>query len=81
MSPSSPQSDSSGHDPAARLLGLEEKIMFQQRGLEELNEVILRQQGELDQLRREVQSLRSLSERVVEQAGGEDLPHEKPPHY
>jgi SlyX protein len=81
MSQSSPQSDSAGHDPAARVSDLEEKIMFQQRGLDELNEVVLRQQSELDQLRREVQSLRTLAERATEQDGAEDLPHEKPPHY
>jgi SlyX protein len=81
MSQSSPQSDSAGHDPAASVLGLEEKIMFQQRGLDELNEVVLRQQSELEQLRREVHSLRTLAERAIEQGGAEDLPHEKPPHY
>ncbi len=81
MSQPSPQPDSADHDPAARVLALEERVMFQQRGLDELNEVVLRQQGELDQLRREVESLRGLAERAIEQAGGEDLPHEKPPHY
>jgi len=81
MSQPSPQSDSGGQDPAARVLGLEEKIMFQQRALDELNEVVLRQQGELDRLHREFQSLRALTERAMEQGGGEDLPHEKPPHY
>jgi SlyX protein len=81
MSQSSPQSDSAGPDSTARVLDLEEKVMFQQRGLDELNEVVLRQQVELDRLRLEVQSLRTLSERALEQGGGEDLPHEKPPHY
>jgi SlyX protein len=81
MSQSSDQSDAAGPDPAARVLDLEERIMFQQRGLDELNEVVLRQQVELDRLRREVGSLRTLSERALEQGGGEDLPHEKPPHY
>ena len=81
MGQSSSQSDSGGQDPAARVLGLEEKVMFQQRALDELNEVVLRQQEELDRLRREVQSLRTLTKRAMEQGGGEDLPHEKPPHY
>lgn len=80
MSQPSSQPDSSEHDPAAGVLRLEEKVMFQQRALDELNEVVLRQQGELAQLRREVESLRGLAEQALEQTG-EDLPHEKPPHY
>ena len=81
MSPSTPPDDSTEHDPAARLLQLEEKVMFQQRTLDELNGVVLRQQGELDRLRGEMKSLSALSERAIELAGGDDLPHEKPPHY
>jgi uncharacterized coiled-coil protein SlyX len=80
MSQPSSQSEPTPQDPAERVLGLEEKIMFQQRGLDELNEVVLRQQVELDRLHLEVKSLRTLAEREQEQ-GGEDLPHEKPPHY
>ena len=80
MSRPSAESDSAGHDPAARVLDLEEKIMFQQRALDELNEVVLSQQSELERLHREVESLRALAERAVQQ-GSEDLPHERPPHY
>ena len=81
MSQSSSQPDSAERHHVERGLKLEEKIMFQQRTLDELNEVVLRQQGELDRLRCEVESLRTLAKRAIELAGGDDLPHEKPPHY
>ena len=88
MSQSSPKADSAEQDRVARalkleerVLKLEEKVTFQQHMLSQLNEVVLRQQDELDQQRREMESLRSISERAIELAGGEDLPHEKPPHY
>lgn len=60
---------------------LEEKIMFQQRAIEELNEVVLKQQNELERLGREIESLRSVTHGLVERGTAEDLPHEKPPHY
>lgn len=81
MSRSSPQSDSSADNPDDRLLKMEEKLMFQQRTLDELNEVVLQQQSELGRLRIELDSLRTLAERAIELSGGDDLPHEKPPHY
>ncbi len=76
MNPASSQPDS-----AERMLELEEKLMFSQRALDELNEVVLRQQSEVDRLCREVQSLRTSVERAIALAGGENLPDEKPPHY
>lgn len=73
-------------DPAAaaestdrRLRALEERLSFQQRLLDELNEVVLGQRAVLDRLARELAACRAaigdLSLR------GDDLPHEKPPHY
>jgi len=67
--------------PDSRVMELEEKIMFQQRTLEELNGVVLQQQNDLDQLRREFESLRSTTQGLIDRGTGEDLPHEKPPHY
>ena len=60
---------------------LQEKIMFQQRALDELNGVVLQQQTEIDRLGKELRALRSLLQQSIEQGAGEDLPHEKPPHY
>jgi len=67
--------------PTSSLVELEEKIMFQQRAIEELNDVVLKQQNELERLGREIESLRSVTHGLVERGTGEDLPHEKPPHY
>jgi len=62
-------------------IALEERIMFQQRALDELNGVVLEQQSEIDRLGHELRALRSLIQQSIEQGAGEDLPHEKPPHY
>jgi len=65
----------------AQFIELEQKLTFQQRSFEELNSVVLQQQLELERLGREVQSLRQLLQGMAERGGGDDLPHEKPPHY
>lgn len=77
---SSPPSPESGDFPA-QLIELEQKLMFQQKAFDELNSVVLDQQVELEQLRREVESLRKLVQGLADGGLGEDLPHEKPPHY
>lgn len=59
---------------------LEEKLTYQQRQLEELNAVVIAQQEQLDQLRREVARLGGVVQDVLA-TGTENLPHEKPPHY
>jgi SlyX protein len=61
-------------------VALEEKLLFQQRELDQLNSVILEQQAELERLRREVTQLTASIRSVLERSG-DDLPHEKPPHY
>jgi uncharacterized coiled-coil protein SlyX len=43
--------------------------------------VVLRQQGELEGLRREVESLRTLAERAIDLTSSVSPPDEKPPHY
>ena len=66
---------------AEKLIDLEEKLMFQQRAIDDLNGVILQQQSEINRLQSELQANRKLIEDLTEQALGKDLPHEKPPHY
>jgi len=68
-------------NPPSSAIELEQKIMFQQRTLDELNEVVLQQQTEIDRLGKEQRALRALLQQSIEQGVGEDLPHEKPPHY
>jgi uncharacterized coiled-coil protein SlyX len=63
-----------------RFIALEERLAFQQRMLEEINSVVVSQQAELDRIRREVSQLTETSHQLMERAG-DNLPHEKPPHY
>ncbi len=65
----------------AQVLDLEHKLTFQQQAFDQLNGVVLEQQTELERLRREIQSLRQLLQGLTDRGAGEDLPHEKPPHY
>ena len=65
----------------ALLVELQQKLTFQQRSFEELNTVVLEQQRELEQLRRELHSLRQAMQGLADRGVGDDLPHEKPPHY
>lgn len=76
--PSLPADD---QDLAAQVIDLEQKLTFQQRSFDELNSVVLEQQSELELLRREMKSLRQLLHGFSGGGLGEDLPHEKPPHY
>lgn len=61
---------------------LEEQIAHLTRTVEELNEVITRQQVELDTLTRRVHMLMEReAERKQAQSGGIILGDERPPHY
>jgi SlyX protein len=68
-------------DLDARLRPLEERLAFQERAIDELNEAVLRQQQQIDQLNRQLAALTRGLEQLAEQGQGGDLPHEKPPHY
>jgi SlyX protein len=63
-----------------RLRALEERLTFQQRAVEDLNEVVLRHERRIEELTRELAMYAATLERVSQQTAGE-LPHEKPPHY
>jgi SlyX protein len=68
-------------DNAKRIQAVEERLMFQQRLLDELNDVVLRQQKRLDDLTRRLGKLADALERLADASAGGELPHEKPPHY
>ena len=56
---------------------IETRLAFQEREIEKLKEALLEQQKRLERLA-------ALCERLRQKAlepPGEDLPHEKPPHY
>jgi uncharacterized coiled-coil protein SlyX len=61
-----------------RLLALEVQVAFQQQMLDQFHEVLLRQQAEIDKLAGTTAAFRTALDRL---SAGEDLPHEKPPHY
>ncbi len=75
-----PTSSDGPESESAAILALQETLSFQQRQLDQFNSVVLEQQAEIDRLRREVQTLTDVVRGSFERLG-EDLPHEKPPHY
>lgn len=62
---------------AERLAELEATVAFQDREIAKLKESLLEQQKRLERLAALCETLRQ----KALQAPGEDLPHEKPPHY
>ena len=61
---------------------LEEQIAHLTRTVDELNEVVTRQQGDIDRLNKRVQMLMEReAQREAEGSGGIVLGDERPPHY
>lgn len=56
---------------------LETRLAFQEREIEKLKEALLEQQKRLERLAALCDTLR----KKALEPPGEDLPHEKPPHY
>jgi uncharacterized coiled-coil protein SlyX len=65
----------------ARLVGLEERLTFQQRQIDELQAVVLEHRRQLDSLARAWSQCREGLESLRQSGAGENVPHEKPPHY
>ncbi len=63
-----------------RLMELEIKMTFQENLVEELNEVIIRQQAQIDRLDQELKTLVAQF-RSVQQLPPETTPDPPPPHY
>lgn len=64
-----------------RFVALEERLTYQQHLIDQLNEVVLAQQLHLERLGRELNNYATAVARLAQSPSGEDLPHEKPPHY
>lgn len=64
-----------------RITDLEERLTHQQHLIDQLNEVVLGQARQLERLGRELANYVRAVERLAENGSGDDLPHEKPPHY
>ena len=66
---------------SARLESLEFKLAHLERGLQELSDVVIRQQKDLDRLALLNQQLSRQLETMREEAEAGKDPHEIPPHY
>lgn len=64
-----------------RLIELENRIAFQDHTLQELNEVIVRQQREIDDLRRELEALRAQFQALAPALVASRSEETPPPHY
>ncbi|MGI9457901.1 MAG: SlyX family protein [Aeoliella sp.] len=62
---------------------LEELLAHQQHLIDALNSVVTEQRLEMDALQQKVTRLEEQMRGLAQSAalGGDDLPHEKPPHY
>jgi SlyX protein len=64
------------------MLDIEEKLAHLTRTVDELSEVVARQQGEIDTLTRRVHMLMQREgEREAQDSGGVVISNERPPHY
>ena len=70
-------------DTDQRLTELEIKASFQEDLLDQLNQVIVRQQQDIAQLRRDMDTLRQQALQATDAGPGllRDLRDERPPHY
>lgn len=71
------------NDLADELIELQTRIAFQEDTISQLNEVITKQDADILQLQ---QQMRLLAKRIDELAlaqvsSGEEIAHERPPHY
>ncbi|MBL6905278.1 SlyX family protein [Gammaproteobacteria bacterium] len=67
-----------------KLVELETKFSYQEDLLSALNEVVIRQQRQLDELLRQMSAVKEQLQEAIERVpgeGGELDQNEKPPHY
>lgn len=64
-----------------RLIEIETKVLFQEDTIEQLNQVVCRQQEQLQQMQTVLQTLTKNLKALLEANQDIRLGHEKPPHY
>ena len=74
-------SSSAPGDQSERLTKIEERMAHLEQQFEQLSEVVLDQGRELQSLTRELTQNRAIIQQLLDDDRGQDLPHEKPPHY
>lgn len=64
-----------------RLVDLEARLAFQERTLQELNDVVVRQQRDIDRLTKELETLRTQMRSVMPSLVAPQSEETPPPHY
>ncbi len=64
-----------------RLIEIETKVAYQEHTISELNDVIYRQQQQIDQLERICKALTDRMQDMAETSTSDKGGYEKPPHY
>jgi len=64
-----------------RLVDLQARLAFQERALQELNDVVVRQQRDIDRLIRELEALRIQVRNVMPALVAPQSEETPPPHY
>lgn len=64
-----------------RLIEIETKVAYQEYTISELNDVIYRQQQQIDQLERICKALTDRMQDMAETSTSDKGGYEKPPHY
>jgi SlyX protein len=64
-----------------RLVDLEARLAFQERALQELNDVVVRQQRDIDRLTKELEALRIQVRSVMPALVAPSSEETPPPHY
>ncbi len=72
---------SADSDLAARVVELETRLAFQDQTVQALNEVVTRQQRDLDRLQREIEALRTRLRGLDPSPVGRREDEPPPPHY
>jgi uncharacterized coiled-coil protein SlyX len=76
-----PDKSSLSPTEAQRIHALEEQLAFQQHTVDGLGETVRGQQAQLEHLKSQLEQMQGFVERLSSGELGQDLPHEKPPHY
>ncbi len=65
----------------ARMLELETRLMYQERTITELGELVAAQEGRIRRLEDALRSVASRVKDLSEDKSPLSMPHERPPHY
>lgn len=64
-----------------RLIDIETKVLYQENTIEQLNQVVCRQQDQIEQLEKKIERLTKNFKSILDMSEDVRPGHEKPPHY